>query len=100
MTENVGLGYKKEYPDQENLTFDDCWASFVEKAYKPDLYLPVKDVIARDQEDGTIYREMTMGESRIIEEITLDKTLARLDLCIYRKRKLRWLTCYIEVHWL
>ncbi len=45
----------------------------MEKAYKPDLYLPVKDVIARDQEDGTIYREMTMGESRIIEEITLDK---------------------------
>ncbi|ORY87842.1 hypothetical protein BCR37DRAFT_390357 [Protomyces lactucae-debilis] len=42
------------------LPFNLLWESLVEKTTKPDRYLPVRDVTCRDNEDGSIYREMRL----------------------------------------
>ena len=69
--EEAGLGAAQEIPPSTRTS--DVWAVLEQKVQRPDLFLPVTDVVARPSDDGRgTYREMTLGERRIVENIYCD----------------------------
>ena len=70
--EMVGLGYKQDV--ESKATFEELWNVFVVKVYHPDRFLPVTHVKTRENADGSVYREMTMGNGKVmVEDIYMDK---------------------------
>ena len=78
----VGLGYKQAVDN--SASFDDLWKVFVMKVYHPDRFLPVTDVKTRDNADGSVYREMSLHGTVIIETIYLDKEKGEVRFVVLR----------------
>ena len=75
--ELVGLGAGMEIP--EEISTDKVWAVLLIKIKQPNLFLPVTDVVTRPIEGGGTYREMSMGPSRIIENIYYDESILEVN---------------------
>lgn len=70
MGDIVGLGIMQ--PEPIEAPFDDVWELMVDKVYNTSKYLPVSNVITRE-ENGYVYREMTLQGSVKKEKIYLNK---------------------------
>ncbi len=72
--EEAGLGVNLEIPTE--ISNEKLWDALIIKIEKPQLMLPVTDVIHRVSDDGVgTYREMSVGPKRMIENIYSDKLI-------------------------
>jgi hypothetical protein len=49
----------------EGVPEEHLWTVLLNKAYHPDLYIPMKDITTRDNPDGSIWRKMFFDASKI-----------------------------------
>ena len=71
--EQVGFGFLMEVPG--DVSTEKLWEVMLTKIKQPELFLPVTDVVWRPTDDGrAIYREMSMGPHRMIEDIFSDNS--------------------------
>ena len=79
--EQVGFGFSMEVPG--DVSTEKLWEVMLIKIKQPELFLPVTDVVWRPTDDGrAIYREMSMGPHRMIEDIFSDSTKFEVNFVV------------------
>lgn len=77
----VGLGIAMPIPD--DITSEQVWKALLIKIKQPDLFLPVSEVVTRPSDDGVgTYREMSMGNTRIIENIYTNESIFEVNFSV------------------
>lgn len=76
-----GMGNGIEIP--AHVSNEKVWEVLLLKIQKPNLFLPVTDVLTRTSDDGCgTYREMSLGPNRIIENIFTDASIHEVKFVV------------------
>lgn len=72
--DRIGHGASIEIPPE--ISTEQVWAALIIKITQPNLFVPASDVVTRPSDDGLgVYREMTVGGNRMIENVYVNKDI-------------------------